>query len=120
MKFILLDSKNREVKYAEFKDLLEEGRKFIDGYLGCAGEIDSRNTLYIDDEGLLKINHDTNWLSVNNIGIFAGNGIIAGLNRETGETIDTNIDIDNFSENIEFFDNPQLLSDIFLSKIKML
>lgn len=63
----------------------------------CVG-IDDDNTLYVDDEGLLKDNRYFSWNGRN----FAGKGIVIGVDYQTGEDMETSLTIEDVAKAVEF------------------
>jgi hypothetical protein len=65
--------------------------------------IGNGHDVYIDDEGLLNIQHDTKFFSIE--GYYqplVGNGIVMGFNAEDGETINCTLTIDEVKARVKF------------------
>lgn len=105
-KVILIDAENREVREVEvadhtFKsyyplvktDMLQSGFVNDSWFVG--------NTLYVDEEGLLKNPNDFFKIS-GGYQAFAGNGLIAGFNSHTGENLDSQLTVEEVRKHVRF------------------
>jgi hypothetical protein len=101
MKALLIDSKNRLVKQIEIGEHYTEISKAIDCEVFTAPHIMQDNdTLYCDDEGLLK-NPENFFLLDSYPQPLAGNGLILGCDDE-GESTDVSISLAELSSRVTF------------------
>lgn len=74
----------------------------VGGYIAVAHGPNDKNTIYVDDEGLLKgYNYGFEYNGAHQP--FAGNGIVCGIDYETGESTDCTLTIDEIKKNVRFF-----------------
>lgn len=109
MKAILIDSKSKTVRYVEVKvndgSALESMYNHIDCDLVEVINIDDKNDLFVDEEGLLKLNKDSQFFLYDGFPQpLAGNGLILGLNQEEGESVETSLSIEEVAEKVLFLD----------------
>jgi hypothetical protein len=103
MKALLIDSKNRTVKQIEIGEHYTEISKAIGCDVFSAPHIMQNNdTLYCDDEGLLK-NPEHFFLLDGYPQPLAGNGLILGCDDE-GESIDVSMNLVELSSKVTFMD----------------
>lgn len=100
MKAIHIDAENREIKEIEVKDY-KDMQKAVGGLITMAHDPNDKNTIYVDDEGLLK-GYDYFFSYEGAHQEFAGNGIIVGINYDTGESTDCSLSIDEVKNRVEF------------------
>lgn len=103
MKALLIDSKNRVVKQIEIGEHYTEISKAIDCETFSAPHIMQDNdTLYCDDEGLLKT-PEYFFLLDSYPQPIAGNGLILGCDDE-GESTDVSMSLSELSSKVTFMD----------------
>jgi hypothetical protein len=103
MKALLIDSKNKVVKQIEIGEHFTEISKAIDCEVFAAPHIMHNNdTLYCDDEGLLK-NPENFFLLDSYPQPIAGTGLILGCDDE-GESTDVSMSLDELSNKVTFMD----------------
>ena len=103
MKALLIDSKNRVVKQIEIGEHFTEISKAIDcDVFSCPHVLENEDTLYCDDEGLLK-GPENFFLLDSYPQPIAGNGLILGCDEE-GESIDAKTSIFELSNRVTFMD----------------
>jgi hypothetical protein len=100
---ILIDVKNQVIKEVEHDDTLDNIYELVDCRLFDVCSIDSVNSIFLDDEGLLRndvrmFDYFTKDLKYR----IAGNGLILGLDVETGESISTTLNLDEVKNNVRF------------------
>lgn len=112
---ILIDAVNRRIREVE----IEDGLKDIYSNIGCelftvAGNFneDAKNnlldSLLVDDEGLLTpgkpifLFNPPGWIMQND---FAGNGLITGVDYNTGKTISCRIPLYDLATYVEWTDH---------------
>ena len=97
MKAILINAILQTITEIEINDWSE-----ISPAIGCdlftCVRIDNVNTLYVDDEGLLR---ETNHFFSYNDTKLAGNGLILG-NNAGGESVDTILNVEDVKGRVEF------------------
>lgn len=81
--------------------------KSIYNHLGCQlfniVNINSKNDVYVDDEGLLNLTEESMFFRLKGYPQpLAGNGLVMGYNPEDGESIDTTMTIEQVKETIVF------------------
>jgi len=103
MKAIFIDAKNRLVQKVEgdFNDYKE-----INKILGCsvltyAGQLENGDTIFVDDEGLLKP-CDHFFFVKGQHQPFAGNGLILGDTDDEGNSTDAKSTLTEISTNTQF------------------
>ena len=82
---------------------LEDYYKHLECGTFDIAHIGDGHDVYIDDEGLLNIDHDTRFFSIE--GYYqplAGNGIVMGFDNETGDSIDCTLTIDEVKARVKF------------------
>jgi hypothetical protein len=99
-KAILIDSINRKIEETTI-DLYTE----IAPAIGCEWfttvQISGKETLFVDDEGLLK-NPEHFFVWEGYPQPLAGSGLILGLNPNTGESVSTKLTIEQVKERVTF------------------
>jgi hypothetical protein len=101
-KAILIDAINRTVTETTIGIWSEIAPK-----IGCdlfdIIQLDAKNDLYVDDEGLLK--NPKNFILWDGYPTpLAGNGLILGGDHNTGESCDTNLTVDQVKVKVKFLD----------------
>jgi hypothetical protein len=99
-KGILIDVHNREIKEVQ----IEEGINSIYEQIKCdtfdCVQIHEENDVYVDDNGLTN---KSMFFSYKGYPEFLpGNGLILGIDHETGESIDTTLTIEEVRKNVTF------------------
>ncbi len=102
-KGILIDVHNREIKEVQ----IEEGIDSIYDQIKCdtfdCVQIHEENDVYVDDNGLLNLNEKSMFFNYKGFGQpLSGNGLILGIDHETGESIDTTLTIEEVRKNVTF------------------
>ena len=64
---------------------------------------DENNDVFVDDEGLFTLTHETRFFSVEGYEPLAGVGIVAGVNHENGETISTTLSVEEVRAKVKFY-----------------
>jgi hypothetical protein len=101
MKALLIDSKNKVVKQIEIGEHFTEISKAIDCDVFAAPHIlENEDTMYCDDEGLLK-NPQHFFLLDTYPQPIAGNGLILGCDDE-GDSIDVKTTLDELISRVTF------------------
>ena len=102
-KGILIDVQNREIKEVE----IEDGIQSIYEQIKCDTfdyvQIHEENDVYVDDNGLLNLTDKSMFFSYKGYPQpLCGNGLILGIDHETGESIDTTLTIDEVKKSVTF------------------
>lgn len=74
--------------------------------LGCTCfdciPIDHRNYIYVDDEGLLTMKLNSTGFIYKDSTPLIGNGLIQGVDRNTGDSISTSLTVEEVRKNVRF------------------
>ena len=102
-KGILIDVKNETIEFV----LIEKGIQPIYDVVECGTfevvNINDSNDIYVDEEGLLYLTNETKFFQFGEgRQPIAGNGLILGYNQINGESIDTNITIEEVKDKVKF------------------
>lgn len=99
-----------KISQGEIKDIYE----LLECSLFDVVDIGTKNSVYVDDEGLIKQRWDEEGNDLNpkfftiKLGAqekhLAGNGLVLGLDRSTGESVDTTFSIEDIRDMIRFED----------------
>lgn len=85
---------------------LEEGLQPIYDALKCdyfeSVRIDDTNDLYVDEEGLFKVDENTKFFQYGTSQYLVGNGLVTAHN-DMGETIDTTLSVDDVEKMVKFY-----------------
>ena len=103
MKAILIDVKNQEITEVLHDNTLESIYKHVDCRTFDVVNIDGVNSIYIDDEGLfvedqLYFEYSGGTHKVQ----LAGNGLILGLNHDSGDSISTTLTAEEVRNKVVF------------------
>ena len=104
MRAILIDVENKQVSEVEISD--KNFLMNVYDYLKCdlidtAIIIDDINSIYVDDEGLLK--EQKHFFTFDGRGPFAGNGLISAIDDE-GNGVATQLDIEEIRKRVSYID----------------
>lgn len=102
MKAILIDASAKTVTEVT----LEDDHKEISKHIGCrtftlGADIGEKDCVYVDDEGLLDDSNAFFFLPTLHQP-FAGNGLILGIDYNTGESQDTSISLEAVKRSVKF------------------
>jgi hypothetical protein len=110
MRAILIDSKNKTVSEIDIDDTktLEDWYRNLDCELvEVAHYISEKNHILVDEEGLLK--DPDNFFTYNGAHQpFAGNGLIVGVDFNTGESVSCDITLEEVEQNVMFYSEKAL------------
>lgn len=85
---------------------IEEGLQPIYDVLKCdyfeSVRIDDTNDLYVDEEGLFKVDENTKFFQYGTSQYLVGNGLVTAHN-DMGETIDTTLSVDDVEKMVKFY-----------------
>jgi len=111
MKGILIDVQKKEVREVEWNDY-----KDIYRLLGCElfeiVQIDGGNFVYVDEEGLLNLNPSSMFFDMGLHQPFVGNGLVTGLNYDTGETIEPTMTVEEVRNVVKFMNISEVWSKL--------
>jgi hypothetical protein len=91
MRGIKIDTANRTVEVIDFEGDYVEIQKEINVDCFTCVDIDDKNTIFVDDEGMLKENDF--FMIEGYPEPLAGNGLILAVDYETGETVGTEMEV---------------------------
>lgn len=98
---ILIDVQNESVTEV----FLEDGLDAIYEALKCstfeAVNIRDNNDIFVDEEGLFKVNENTKFFQYGSSQPLVGNGLVTSYGDE-GETIDTTMSVDEVRKEVKF------------------
>lgn len=104
MRAIKIDAKEKTITEIQI-DGLDDLQKAVGGWITFALEFENQDTLYVDDEGLLKNPEDfQHWVEQGEHRVFAGNGIIQGTSVN-GDGVDAKSTIEEIKEKLCFIDS---------------
>lgn len=118
MRAIHIDSINRKVSVVDLPNAYPAGNELIGvDLITCAGNVPTdagEDSLYVDDEGLLKAPREYFYLPMFCPHPLAGSGFIMGVSPD-GETMDASIDVDSVAESVKFYNLSNLVEafDLF-------
>ncbi len=103
-KGILIDVQNRSIEWVDVKDW-----KNIYDHLKCETfecvQIDEQNDVYVDEEGLLTLTPNSMFFMYKGYSQpLCGNGLILGIDHETGDSVDSTLSIELVRSNVKFMD----------------
>lgn len=102
-KGILIDVQNRQVTEVQIEDGIESIYEQIKCDTFDCVQIHEENDVYVDDNGLLNLTDKSMFFSYKGYPQpLSGNGLILGIDHETGESIDTTLTIDEVKKNVKF------------------
>ena len=101
MKAILIDVHNKDIKEIEHDGKLENIYDLIDCRAFDLVTIDDVNTIFVDDEGILKDNLYFEYSGNERVMQFAGSGLVLGYNGE-GKTISTTLSVEDVKGKVRF------------------
>jgi len=112
-KGFLINSKDgtiTEVEVTDYKDIQKK--------VGCdlfdVVSLDENNDVYVDDEGLLNLDKDSKFFGFKGSELrLAGNGLVLGINNNTGDSKDTTLTVEYLKDRVEFFDYEQTRSYLY-------
>ena len=101
MKAILIDVKTQEIKEVEHDNTLQNIYDLIDCRAFDLVRIDDVNSIFVDDEGILKDNLYFEYSGSENVFKLAGNGLILGVDDE-GNSISPTLTIEDVKGKVNF------------------
>ena len=101
MKAILIDVKTQEVKEVECGNNLQNIYDLIDCRLIDIVGIDDVNSIFVDDEGILKDNLYFEYSGSENVFKLAGSGLILGVDDE-GNSISPTLTVEDVKGKVNF------------------
>ena len=101
MKAILIDVKTQEIKEVEHDNTLQNIYDLIDCRAFDLVRIDDVNSIFVDDEGILKDNLYFEYSGSENVFKLAGNGLVLGVDDE-GNSISPTLTIEDVKGKVNF------------------
>ena len=101
MKAILIDVKTQEIKEVEYDNTLQNIYDLIDCRAFDLVRIDDVNSIFVDDEGILKDNLYFEYSGSENVFKLAGNGLILGVDDE-GNSISPTLTVEDVEGKVNF------------------
>ena len=101
MKAILIDVKTQEIKEVEHDNTLQNIYDLIDCRAFDLVRIDDVNSIFVDDEGILKDNLYFEYSGSENVFKLAGNGLILGVDDE-GNSISPTLTVEDVKGKVNF------------------
>ena len=109
IKAILIDVEAQELRYVEVNKEEGSALRSMYKYIGCdlvqSIQIDTQNDVFVDEEGLLKLDKNSKFFAYGTYPQpIAGNGLILGIDPEEGETVSTTLTLEYVRERVFFMD----------------
>ena len=101
MKAILIDVKTQEIKEVEHDGEIQNIYNLIDCRAFDLVRIDDVNSIFVDDEGILKDNLYFEYSGSENVFKLAGNGLILGVD-DKGESISPTLTVEDVKGKVNF------------------
>ena len=101
MKAILIDVKTQEIKEVEHDNTLQNIYDLIDCRAFDLVRIDDVNSIFVDDEGILKDNLYFEYSGSNGSFQLAGNGLVLGVDDE-GNSISPTLTVEDVKGKVNF------------------
>ena len=101
MKAILIDVKTQEIKEVEHDNTLQNIYDLIDCRAFDLVRIDDVNSIFVDDEGILKDNLYFEYSGSENVFKLAGNGLVLGVDDE-GNSISPTLTVEDVEGKVNF------------------
>lgn len=108
MRVIKIDARRRALFEEEEPGTIEDIQAWIGDRFTVAWTMANRDTIYVDDEGLLKNPEYFFGIKSMDEAIFAGNGYVQGCDEE-GRPIDVGKSLSWYRDNIIFLDREDVL-----------
>ena len=100
MKAIKINTAARTIEEINVEGL-EDMQAAVDGYIEVATEVDKKNTLYVNEDGMFL--QEDFFTIEGGHQPFRGNGIVVGFNYRTGESKDASVSIGEVRAKVKFF-----------------
>lgn len=103
MKGILIDVYNENVRMVEIddKNVLQSWYKHIGCSMVEPVDINSHDSIMVDEEGLLSLTNESKFFSYNGNAL-CGNGLVVGINRSNGKSVDPTSTVDKIRSMVKF------------------
>jgi hypothetical protein len=102
-KAILINVKNETIEEVVIGEGIEPIYEAIEVDCFDVVGFDEKNDVYVDDNGLLNLTPSSKFFSIEGYHQpLAGNGLIMGIDHETGESIDTTLSVDEIKSRVKF------------------
>lgn len=106
MKAILIDAWSNDVREIT---IVEEASTLSQMYelIGCSTvecvHLPNGEDLWVDEEGLLYLTHNSRFFTYKGVMPIHGRGIILGLDRKTGECKSTKLKLEDVTDGVDFY-----------------
>ena len=102
-KCILIDVKNETIEEIFIGEGIEPIYEAIEVDCFDVVGFDEKNDVYVDDNGLLNLSPSSKFFSIEGYHQpLAGNGLIMGIDHESGESIDTTLSVEYVKSIVKF------------------
>lgn len=101
-KALLIDSERRKIVDIEIRDFEDINRAIGSDIFTTAYQFENGDTIYVDDEGLLKPQGFGFQIKGSCQDLFVGNGVVLGGDNHTGESRDVKSDLLDIAHSITF------------------
>jgi hypothetical protein len=103
MKAILIDVYNEVVRQVEVdkKNVLRDWYKYTQCSMVEPVYINEHDSIMVDEEGLLTLTKDSKFFSYKG-DMYAGNGLVVGVNVRNGESVDPMITVEEIRAYVDF------------------
>jgi hypothetical protein len=106
MRGILIDAWNNDVREVT---LVDEASTLAQMYelIGCSTvecvHLPNGNDLWVDEEGLLFLTHESRFFVYGQVMPIHGRGLILGLDRDEGECKSTKLKLEDVTDSVDFY-----------------
>lgn len=103
MKAILIDVVNHQISLVDVSNNIKDIYKHLNCDMFECVDIDHQNTIYVDEEGLLKLDERSKFFRYKGYPQpICGNGLVLGINHHTGDSIDCSLSVEDIKSKVEF------------------
>lgn len=106
MNCLLIDTKNQSIKEITIDETKNKLHQYYD-HIGCdiigvGTSLPNGDSVYVDDEGLFNLCVDSTFFQIGNGQPLCGNGLVVGLNHDTGTSISCKTTLQELKELVTF------------------
>ena len=103
MRAIKINSETRTITEVDCNGLADE-QSIVGGMIGIAHYFDNGvDSIMVNEEGLFMLPQDTGWFIVEGAyDPFKGNGVVVGVDENTGDTVDAQISLEDLKSKVRF------------------
>ena len=115
MRAILIDVVKREIKEIEIDSVqvLTDLYKLIGCELVEAVDMNENHSIFVDEEGLLTLGSESKFFQFGDSDLLVGNGVILGVNLETGSSAPCTVDVEDVKEMVTFWNLRKVESGMY-------